>query len=134
MAVRPSMDPALHTHGGGRMDRVATPPADFRARAADTLCRATGAELRMDAALLWNAPTRIRTGGNTGDAGGDHCNHRLVCTRQRASGMDDGALLRMGVLCNGAQLGDLEIELSQRRSAHNARWLLRQCHHFRTQR
>jgi hypothetical protein len=48
--------------------------------------------------------------------------------------MDDGALLRMGVLCNGAQLGDLEIELSQRRSAHNARWLLRQCHHFRTQR
>jgi hypothetical protein len=25
--------------------------------------------------------------------------------------MDDGALLRMGVLCNGAQLGDLEIEL-----------------------
>jgi hypothetical protein len=26
--------------------------------------------------------------------------------------MDDGALLRMGVLCNGAQLGDLEIELN----------------------
>jgi len=112
MVVRASLDPALHTHGGGRMDRVATPPADFRTRATDTLCRATGAELCMDATLLWNAPTRIRTGGHTGDAGGDHCNHRLVCTRQCVSGMDDGALLRMGVLCNGAQLGDLETELN----------------------
>jgi hypothetical protein len=45
--------------------------------------------------------------------------------------MDDGALLRMGVLCNGAQLGDLETELIQRRSAHNARRLLRQFHHVR---
>ncbi len=132
MVVRASMDPALHTHGGGRMDRVATPPADFRARATDTLCRATGAELCVDATLLWNAPTRIRTGGNTGDAGGDHCNHRLVCTRQCASGMDDGALLRMGVLCNGTQLGDLENELSQRPSPRNARQLLRQFHHVRT--
>jgi hypothetical protein len=48
--------------------------------------------------------------------------------------MDDGALLRMGVLCNGTQLGYLENELSQRPSAHNARRLLRQFHHFRTQR
>jgi len=61
MAVRPSMDPALHTHGGGRMDRVATPPADFRARTAHALRGATGAELCVDAALLWNAPTRPRT-------------------------------------------------------------------------
>ena len=112
MVVRARLDPALHTHGGGRMDRLATPPTGLRARAADTLCRAIGAQLCVDASLLWNAPTRIRTGGNTGDAGGDRCNHRLICTRQRASGVDDGALLRMGVLCNGAQLGYLEIELS----------------------
>ena len=131
MVVLASLDPALHTHGGGRMDRVATPPADFRARAADTLCRATGAQLCVDATLIWNAPTRIRTGRNTGEAGGDHCNHRLVCTRQRASGMDDGALLRMGVLGNRRSTGRSEIELNQCRSAHNARWLLRQCHHVR---
>jgi len=94
------------------MDRLATPPTDLRARATDTLCRATGAQLCVDATLLWNAPARIRTGGNTGDAGGDHGNYRLVRAGQRASGVDDGALLRMGVLCNGTQLGYLENELN----------------------
>ena len=131
MGVWARMDPALHTHGGGRMDRLATPPADFRARATHALRGATGAQLCVDATLLWNAPTRIRTGRNTGEAGGDHCNHRLVCTRQRASGMDDGALLRMGVLGNRRSTGRSEIELNQCHSADNARWLLRQFHHVR---
>ena len=61
MAVWSSMDLALHTHGGGRMDRVAAPPADFRARTAHALRGATCPELCMDATLLWNAPTRLRT-------------------------------------------------------------------------
>jgi hypothetical protein len=45
--------------------------------------------------------------------------------------MDDGALLRMGVLGNRRSTGRSEIELNQCRSAHNARRLLRQFHHVR---